>query len=138
MSETGEQLNRKWHELNGWRVERATDRVGQWHHLVRPDGSFRYSAIEPDVCWQYLPKLNLDANLAIAELRKLVPNYGFHLGDMHDGVRGCWCVLIKLPSVVASFYKPFCAFNGGKGPHAFCEAILKALIASKESKGVMG
>lgn len=117
----GQSLNRKWHTLNGWQVERASDRIGRWHHLVRPDGSRRYSAIEPDVCWRYLPKLDQDANLAIAEADRVFA--------------GSWNACRDDAKVIFNGFRnePGFGYVGeATGQHAFCEAILKALIASKE------
>lgn len=125
---TGEQLNRKYHELCGWKY-----REGPHPYLHVIDGPYwEAPGDKPDgdrAGTTELPPLHLDANLAIAEIEKL----GGHLslstveGDADCPVQGRhWNVFVETNADFKEWPEA-CA-------KTLNEAILKALIAAKERK----
>ncbi len=123
---TGKELNRKYHELCGWKKSRQfmneyrTETHDFWHtpdcnestaHTVH----FGINAMDGSGCRSHLPRLDRDANLAIAEADKVFAN-------CWDSSRRAGQVFVSTARFVGTFY--------ADGDHAFCEAILKALIAA--------
>lgn len=110
-----EELNWKYHELCGWKIE-PFENYG--YDLIAPDGKRPLGRAFPmrEVLAR-MPKLHLDANLAIAEAVKVLGS-GFDVRFFADGAaqlgKGDYCT----------------------GEHAFCEAILKALIDAKHRQEV--
>jgi len=106
-----EELNRKYHELCGWRVER--------NPAARPRGFHGLSEWWVDELNGHtsprLPALHLDANLAIAEADRVFSHH--------------WSV-DRLGNKFAAWSKETLISAEGA---TFCEAILKALIAAKEA-----
>lgn len=115
---TGEQLNRRWHELNGW-----TWVSGSMWHVPACAHTHAY-----DDCSGFLPVLHLDANLAIAEALTVFKN-GFQLifGANNVAISVPWRTL-PVGSIMPSDVEMLEA--DGK---TACEAILAALIQSKEA-----
>lgn len=120
----GEDLNRRYHELCGWKVEqRGGYEHCQYFFLIDEKGEPRSKPNEgchSSSLWLAAPPLHLDANLAIAEADRVFvlpackkPDY-----TLYRGVGG-W----GLDSAVLNSH-PF--------GETFCIAILKALIAAKE------
>src|ERR1043165_801847 len=113
---TGEELNRKYRELCGWtfqsyRTGGRGNGGGFWH---RPTGCSKFTIHSSCDCdgGRDLPTLHLDANLAIAEADRVFSRE--------------WAITVQRETVF---------FAGGiikTRAITFCEAILKALIASKE------
>ena len=62
---TGEELNRKYHELAGWWFETTGPAAGFWHKPTCPG---LRGIGNPLSCTGHIPNLHLDANLLIAEL----------------------------------------------------------------------
>lgn len=118
---TGETLNRRYHELCGWRFENYHNGGGFWHQR----GDCKRVRLSP-VCecggGRVIPPLHLDANLAIAEACKMWPQTrdGWLL-ESHQG-----------ETRLMAHEEPVTVH--GEGPLAICEVILKALIAAKESQ----
>ena len=116
---TGENLNRRYHELCGWTIKKATSGKGiTWFYLVRPDKGLCGNSMPDHLAWAGLPKLHLDANLAIAEADRVFlfdgqPRYQLIMED------GLW--YIKAPQQPT-----------GKGNASLCEAILAALIKARQ------
>lgn len=135
MELSGEQLNRKWHELSGWRYVKN---YGGSHLqlLLSPQAvagiheDYLSPSPFPDLkIMDKSPRLHTDANLAIAELLK-VATEGWSLGPVNEDA----ACQIEGPHFN-------CMIQRGESPEwpegcgaTVCEAILKALIASKEIK----
>lgn len=131
---SGEELNRKYWELCGWKLRKAyvsEFRSETWQVWHAPDcNEYEQHTVhfgigsEPGNCTAKLPPLHLDANLAIAEADKVFVNSkGVPYYDLYrDADQWAFddCNDEKL--------------YHGVGQHALCEAILRALIAAKESK----
>jgi hypothetical protein len=120
---TGEALNRKYHELCGWTLAQH-----QWGGVIclhwMPPGNTeivppcRQARDRQEASRQYLPALHLNANLAIAEARKVFKEWSLKTFESH-----CFFVPRIEPPILAC---------RGDGEHGACEAILKALIAAKD------
>ncbi len=128
---TGEELNRKYWESQGWRVFG----VGIHAELIPPDfvldaeveefgrrnGKVQEPFMEmPEKLSRQLPLLHLDANLAIAEACKQWPQT--RDGWLLESHQGETRLMANEEHVTVH----------GEGPSAICEAILKALIAAGE------
>lgn len=114
---TGEELNRKYHELRGWRAEQNRGYV--FYHKPSCVDEVGHSRCD---CSGAPPPLHLNANLAIAEARKVFPR-GWTL--KHDGGRTVYFVPRIEPPILATI---------GEDDNPECEAVLEALIAAKESQ----
>jgi hypothetical protein len=107
-SDSGEALNKRWHELEGWQLEH---RHG-WSNPIwirRLSLEWAESAID-------LPALHLDANLAIAAANRVFNKD--------------WSIEIYPDKVAIYDGREECVAVGGN----VCLGILKALIASKEKR----
>lgn len=117
---TGEQLNRRYHELCGWRFESYGNGGGCWHH-PNCEGVKRGDDNHPASCHWMLPALHTDANLAIAEATKVFGAEWF-VGGISDTVKQYFVA----PDMAVPFDRHIVT--------SFCEAILKAMIAAKEPR----
>lgn len=112
--ETGEQLNEKWHTLHGW-----TRPGRRWHQPdCGPNGNCKG--------YDELPALHLDANLAIEEADRVFSGGWAITRFFYDTPQEPRVRIWTTGRSTNGLY--------GEGPHAFCEAILKALIATKEKR----
>jgi hypothetical protein len=112
-SDSGEALNKKWHELEGWQLEHRHG-WGNPIWIRRLSLEWAESAID-------LPALHLDTNLAIAAANRV-----FKAG---------WFIE-HYPDAEGQYdykFEPEEASTGYRGATP-CEAILIALIATKEKR----
>jgi len=120
----GEQLNELYHGLNGWWWESYGNGGGYWHNQPHPGKRKRGDECDCKNA-RLLPRLHTDANLAIAEAKRVF-TYDF---EIHFDVVKEMCLFtgqIKRNSPGVD------RFNGdGDGEHDVCEAILEALIAAR-------
>lgn len=129
---TGEELNKKYHELCGWTLQRVKrcdpyPKSG-WIYAWTPPGVERpeFGHEDKKLRDAELPALHLDANLAIAEADRVFVEWLYRSCPFKSRhrINAYW---ERNPET--GFYRSL-EVTGA----TLCEAILKALIAAKEAK----